>query len=108
MQNHEDLIIVMTNVPDELLAKRIAHILVEDGLAACVNIGAPSLSMYMWKGTMEGTTEVPLVIKTVAGRRQAVMDTIAKAHPFDVPELLVLPVIGSTDAYAAWVREQTR
>ena len=108
MKTNDDLIIVLTNVPDVMLAKRIAHELVENGLAACVNIGAASLSMYMWQDTMEGATEIPLTIKTVAGRQQAVIDAVVQAHPFEVPELLVLPVIGSTQAYADWVRAQCK
>ena len=108
MKTNDDLIIVLTNGPDVMLATRIAHELVENGLAACVNIGAASLSMYMWQDTMEGATEIPLTIKTVAGCQQAIIDAVVQAHPFEVPELLVLPVIGSTQAYADWVRAQCK
>ena len=50
-----DIVIVLSNAPDLLLAKRIAHVLVEEHFAACVNLGAPGLSMYMWDDTLEGT-----------------------------------------------------
>jgi len=103
-----ELVILLSNAPDMLLAKRIAHMLVEEGLAACVNLGAPGLSMYMWQGELEGTEEVPLVIKTTQARANAVIERIRELHPYDVPEVLVLPVLGGYGPYLNWVREQTQ
>ena len=73
MLRDDDVVLVISNAPDLLLAKRIAHVLVEDGLAACVNLGAPGLSIYMWKGEVEGAEEIPIHIKTTYARHQAVV-----------------------------------
>jgi len=107
MLNDDDVVVVLSNAPDIMLAKRIAHILIEDGLAACVNLGAPSLSIYSWQGEIEGADEIPLTIKTTAGRQQAVIEALTRLHPYEVPEILVLPAIGGSAAYIAWVRQQT-
>jgi len=102
-----DVVLVLSNAPDTLLAKRIAHVLVEEGHAACVNVGAPMVSMYMWKGNLEGGEEVPITIKTTRGRLPALTDRLHALHPYEVPECLVVPVIGGSSAYLSWVREQT-
>jgi len=103
-----EVLLVLSNAPDLLLAKRIAHMLVEEYLAACVNLGTPSLSMYMWKGELEGAEEVPITIKTTRGRLPALIDRLTELHPYEVPEVLVLPVLGGLQSYMEWVREQTR
>ena len=104
----DDLVLILSNVPDMLLAKRLAHELVERGLAACVNLGTPALSIFAWKGELESAEEVPLTIKTTFARQDEVMRQLVCLHTYDVPEVLVLPVIGSTVDYADWVRAQTR
>jgi periplasmic divalent cation tolerance protein len=100
----DDVVIVVSNAPDALLAKRIAHILVEEGLAACVNLGPPGLSMYMWEGQLEGTEEIPLTMKTTATRAVALVARLKQLHPYQVPEVLVLPVTAGLASYLEWVR----
>ena len=100
----DEVVIVLSNAPDMLLAKRIAHMLVEEYLAACVNLGAPCLSMYMWEETLEGTEEIPLTIKTTRGRLPALAERLKQLHPYEVPEFLVLPVLGGLQSYMEWVR----
>ena len=100
-------VLMLSTAPDTPLAKRIAHILVEEGLAACVNLGAESLSMYMWQGKLEGGTEVALTIKTHASRAQDVANRLAQLHPYEVPEILVLGPLGGSRAYLQWLTEQT-
>lgn len=107
-QSHEQVVLVLSNAPSELLAKRIAHQAVEKGLAACVNLGTPTLSMYMWKDTLESATEVPITFKTTGARVLALMEHIKAVHPYEVPEIIVLPVIAGLDAYIEWVQECTR
>lgn len=102
----DDVVLIMSNAPDLLLAKRIAHILVEEGLAACVNLGSPVLSIYSWNSTIEGADEIPMWIKTTAHQQQAVVEALASLHPFEVPEIIVVPVIGGSAAYLEWVRRQ--
>ena len=112
ISNHTDspdeVVVVLSNAPDMLLAKRIAHMLVEEYLAACVNLGAPGLSMYMWEDKLEGTEEVPLTIKTTRGSLPALAERLKELHPYDVPEFLVLPVLGGLHSYMEWVRAQAR
>ncbi|GAA5236896.1 divalent-cation tolerance protein CutA [Verticiella sediminum] len=103
----QDVILVVSNAPDLLVAKRIAHELLEARLAACVNLGAPMLSMYLWQGRIEGDEEIPLFIKSTRAREAAVLEMLARLHPYDVPEAIVLPVDGGLPAYLNWVREET-
>ncbi|WP_427184347.1 divalent-cation tolerance protein CutA [Bordetella bronchialis] len=105
--NDDDMVLVISNAPDLLLAKRIAHVVVEERLAACVNLGAPMLSIYTWKGEVEGAEEVPMCFKTTAGRLDALMDAISRMHPYEVPEIVAVPVSASARPYRDWVREQT-
>lgn len=100
-------VMMWTTVADALLGKRIAHVLVEEGLAACVNLGAESLSMYMWQGVLEGATEITLTIKTTAGRVQDVASRLGDLHPYEVPEILVADVHGGSRAYLDWMCAQT-
>ncbi|MCD0503901.1 divalent-cation tolerance protein CutA [Bordetella petrii] len=108
MMRDDDIVLIISNAPDLLLAKRIAHVLVEDGLAACVNLGAPILSIYCWQGEIEGADEIPMWIKTSAGRQQAVVQALARLHPYEVPEIIVVPVIGGSEPYLDWVRQQSK
>lgn|SRR5690606_17780305 len=102
-----DVILVVSNAPDMQLAKRIAHVLLEEGLAACVNLGAPMLSMYRWQGKIEGDEEVPLMIKSTTQQQQALIDAIVRLHPYEVPEILIVPVANGLPAYLDWVRAET-
>ena len=103
----DQVVLVLSNAPDESVAKRIAHVVIEEALAACVNLGPPSLSMYMWQDTLEGATEVPLTFKTTGARVMGLMERIKSLHPYEVPEILVIPVIAGLDSYVNWVKEQT-
>ena len=103
----QEAVLVLSSVPDALLAKRIAHVLVEERLAACVNLGAAGLSMYMWQGTLEGTEEIPLMAKTTRERLQALADRLRQLHPYEVPEILVVPVLGGLASYLDWMQAQT-
>lgn len=100
----DDVVFIVSNAPDALLAKRIAHVLVEEGLAACVNLGPPGLSMYMWEGTLEGAEEIPLTMKTTSTRAAALVARLKQLHPYQVPEVLVLPVKAGLASYLEWVR----
>lgn len=103
-----DILVVLSNAPDLLLAKRIAHVLVEEHLAACVNLGAPGLSMYMWDDRLEGAEEIQLTMKTTLARAPAMIARLQQLHPYEVPEVLVLPVLGGSASYLEWVRNQTQ
>lgn len=103
----ESVVMVFSNAPDTLTAKRIAHYVVEEGLVACANLGAASLSMYMWQGNLEGASEIPLTFKTTVRRIDALLARITQLHPYDVPEVLVVPVVAGLDTYVRWVQDET-
>lgn len=103
----QDVVIVLTNAPDLLLAKRIAHLLIEEQLAACVNIGPQMLSIYGWKGDVEGAEEIPMLIKTTADKQQAMIERLVGLHPYELPEAIVVPVTGGYPPYLDWVRNLT-
>lgn len=101
-----DLILVLSNAPDKLVAMRIAHHLVEERFAACVNIGAPVTSMYAWQGKLEGGEEVPMWIKSTVARQAALIARLKELHPYEVPEIIVVPVTDGLPAYLQWVRDE--
>jgi periplasmic divalent cation tolerance protein len=101
------VLIVITNVPDRDVALRIAHALVERKLAACVNILAECASVYRWKDRLETATEVPLLIKTRAVIYEEVEAVIKSLHPYELPEIVAVPVGRGLPAYLEWVENQT-
>lgn len=105
MQRDDDAVLVISNVPDQQLAKRISHLLIQEGLVACVNIGAPIRSIFRWKGEISEDEEIPLMIKTTWGRHEAAIKRLVELHPYEVPEAIVVPVLGGHAPYLDWVRE---
>lgn len=101
------ILLVLTNVPDEDCATHIARTLVERGLAACVNILAPCRSVYRWQGRVEETHELPLLIKCPAAGYPALEEALLALHPYEVPEIIALPVTAGLPAYLGWVAEET-
>ena len=104
----DTVLLVITNAPDADTADRIATTLVDRKLAACVNVGAPMRSVYRWQGAVEQATELPMWIKTTAARRDALIAALTELHPYDVPEVLVVPVQDGLPAYLDWIREETQ
>jgi periplasmic divalent cation tolerance protein len=103
-----EVVIVLTNAPDLLLAKRIAHLLIEEHLAACINIGQPMLSVYGWKGDVEGAQEIPMTIKTTTDKQEAMIARLVELHPYDIPEAVIVPTVGGHTPYLDWVRSLTQ
>jgi periplasmic divalent cation tolerance protein len=99
--------IALTTAPDAEVAARIARTLVEERVAACANLVSQVRSIYRWQGRIEEQSEVLLVIKTRADRVDALAARLRALHPYDVPELVVLPVETGLDAYLDWVRAET-
>ena len=99
---------VLTNLPDVESARKLAKMLVEKGLAACVNIMSPVQSIYRWKGVVEEAAEVPLFLKTTQDRYAEVEKTIREHHPYEVPEIIALPIVTGLAAYLDWVKEETQ
>ena len=108
MDEPSDVLLVLTNCPDEATAARIRRELVNARLAACVNQLGPVQSTYRWRGAVEEATEVTLLIKTTRQRYGALEARLRQLHPDSVPEIIAIPVhLGCAD-YLAWVRSQTR
>ena len=97
------VLLVFTTAPDRAVADALAKALVADGLAACVNIQAACTSMYHWEGKIETTAEIPLVAKTTEERYPALEARLRAAHPYAVPEIVAIPVVGGLPAYLDWV-----
>ena len=100
-------LIVFTNAPDRDVALRLAHALVERKLAACVNILAECTSVYHWNGKLETATEVPLLIKTRAAIYGEVEAAIKDLHPYELPEIIAVPIGHGLPDYLRWVNAQT-
>jgi periplasmic divalent cation tolerance protein len=97
------VIVVLTSLPGRAEAMRLADALVERRLAACVNILAACESVYRWKGAVERATEVPVLIKSTADAWPALEQAIRELHPYELPEILGLPVATGLEAYLGWV-----
>ena len=100
-----EIVVVLTTVADNAAVEPLARQLVEERLAACVNVLPAMLSFYRWKGTVEREAERQLVIKTSRDRVAALEARLRELHAYELPEFVVLSVQGSAD-YAAWVSEQ--
>ena len=96
-------IAVLTTLPDADSARTLARDLVELGLAACVNVLAPCVSLYHWQGKTETAQEVPLLIKARADSFAAIEQAISARHPYQVPEIIALPITHGSQAYLAWL-----
>jgi periplasmic divalent cation tolerance protein len=101
------ILAVLTNVPDVETAQRIARELVSQGLAACVNILPGVQSVYRWQGSVEEAHEIPLLIKTSAARYPALEAALKALHPYEIPEIIALPITAGLPAYLAWVASET-
>jgi periplasmic divalent cation tolerance protein len=99
-------VVILSTAPDILLAKRIAHLLVEERLAACVQLTPPTLSVYEWNGEVQGAEEIGLIIKTSRSVARQTIERLVELHPYDVPEAIVLPVVGGHHDYLNWVSQQ--
>jgi len=100
-----DYIVVLTNLPETESAEKLARHLVELRLAACVNVLGPCTSIYHWKGKIETEKEVPLFIKSKRDNYALLEEAIRAAHPYEVPEIIAVPVVGGLTAYLNWLGE---
>ena len=104
----DEALIVLTNVPDAPTAHDLARRLLEQKLAACVNIQPGVESLYRWQGAIEQATEVSLVIKTTQGRYTELQAAIKAAHPYQVPEIIALPIVAGWPPYLEWIAAETK
>ena len=101
-------LLVLTNVPDRAVAERLADMLVEKRLAACVNILAPCRSVYRWKGAVQRDEEHPMLIKTTAERYGALEQALRTGHPYELPEIIAVPVDRGLADYLGWIDTETK
>jgi len=102
-----DIVLVLTTVPVDDRGDGIATALVAERLAACVNIGTPMTSVYWWHEVLTRDTERQLVIKTTVDRVAAVMARLIELHSYELPEILVIPVVEGSERYLEWIRAAT-
>ena len=105
------LVVILTTMPagdDTSSTDELARTLVDERLAACVNIHGPMMSTYRWKGTVERDAERQIVIKTTRDRVAALEARLHQLHPYELPEFIVLTVEHGSDAYVTWVNDETR
>lgn len=100
-------LVVLTTLPEYASALKLAEDLVGTGLAACVNILPPMTSVYEWKGKLERGQEHQLVIKTSAARYPELEARIRRNHPYELPEIIALPIERGLKDYLDWVATQT-
>lgn len=103
-----EVLLVLTNCPDDETAGRIATALVENRLAACVSVLPEVESTYRWQGQVEQAVEVPLLAKCTRERYAALEQAIRQLHPYTVPEIVAVPVAAGFAPYLRWVAEETQ
>jgi len=101
-------LLVLTNLPERSVAERLAEHLVAAELAACVNILAPCRSIYRWKGELQRDEEHPLLIKTSRAAYDALERLIRAEHPYELPEIIAVPIERGLPEYLAWVASETK
>lgn len=95
--------LVLTTCPDAQLANRLAQVLVQERLAACVNVLPAMQSVYRWRGQVESASEQLLIIKIRADDYAAVEQRIRALHTYELPEVIAVPLVGGLAAYLAWL-----
>ena len=108
MDTHEEVTVVWTTLPAEADGDRFGRTLVEERLAACVSLQGGGRSVYRWRDGIEQDDERSVMIKTTSDRVAKLQTRIRELHPYDEPEILVVPVVGGSASYLDWVRQSTR
>ncbi len=103
----KDTLLILSTCPDKNCAEKIARNLVDKGLAACVNISPQVTSVYSWQGKTESAEEVLLLIKTSARRYAQVQQAVRSLHPYELPEIIAVPVTQGLPEYLDWVDQCT-
>jgi periplasmic divalent cation tolerance protein len=99
---------VTTTLPDQSAAERLATILVEERLAACAQVAGPISSTYRWEGKIDRAGEWQVHLKTTVSRLPGLQARIRELHPYDVPEIIAIPITGGNEDYLGWIEESVR
>jgi periplasmic divalent cation tolerance protein len=105
MKQYKDLFLAWVTAPDTKTARKLAQVILQKHLAACVNIVPKLESHYWWQGKLEKSAEVLLLIKTTKAKLPLVEKTILAHHPYDTPEFIVTPLPHGNERYCDWLRE---
>ena len=100
-------LLVITNLPDRAAAAKLADVLVEKRLAACINVLAPCQSVYRWQGAVQHDEEHPVLIKTTRAAYAEIEAQIRAHHPYELPEIIAVPIERGLPAYLEWVAAET-
>lgn len=100
-------LLILTNLPDRASAEKLARALIECRAAACVNVLAACRSTYRWQGRVETADEIPLLIKSTAENYPQVEQIVRAQHPYDLPELIAIPITHGLPAYLDWLATET-
>jgi periplasmic divalent cation tolerance protein len=103
-----EALVVMTTVEKQEDGERLARLLVERELAACVQVLPPMISIYRWQGNVERASEVLLIIKTARAIYSELEATIKENHPYQTPEIIALPIETGSDAYLSWLTRSVK
>jgi periplasmic divalent cation tolerance protein len=101
-------LLVLTNLPNRAAAEQLADTLIAQKLAACVNILAPCRSVYRWKDAVQHDEEHPMLIKTTSERYAALEQAVRAGHPYELPEIIAMPIERGLPAYLDWVAAETK
>jgi periplasmic divalent cation tolerance protein len=101
-------LLVLTNLPNLAAAEKLADALIEKRVAACINILAPCRSVYRWQGAVQHDEEHPVLIKSTQAAYPALEAHIRALHPYELPEIIAVPIEHGLPAYLDWVAAQTR
>ncbi|HEU4646424.1 MAG TPA: divalent-cation tolerance protein CutA [Burkholderiales bacterium] len=101
-------LLVLTNLPDRAAAEKLADALIEKRVAACINILAPCRSVYRWQGAVQHDEEHPVLIKSTQAAYPALEAQIRALHPYELPEIVAVPIEHGLPAYLDWVAAQTQ
>lgn len=102
-----DYVVILTTLPVDADAEAFARTLVDERLAACVNLLPPMASIYRWDGRVQQDAERQVVIKTSRARAAALRARVGELHPYEVPEFIVVSIADGSDAYLRWMGEMT-
>lgn len=106
MTNDPDMpCVILVTAPDEAVAKKLARYIIDQKLAACVNIVPGLASLFWWHGKIDEQPEVLLIVKTIQSKMYELITAAKREHPYETPEIIALPIIGGSEDYLQWVRE---
>ncbi|HHN8621208.1 TPA: divalent cation tolerance protein CutA [Escherichia fergusonii] len=106
--SHTEAVVVLCTAPDEAIARELIARVLAEQLAACSTVIPGVTSFYFWEGKLEEASEVQMIFKTDKSHQQALLDCLKSHHPYQTPELLVLPVIHGETDYLSWLNASLR